>query len=463
MRVILIRPDNRGNINTRLPESLNRRQGVLPPLGIAYIAGVLEKVGHQVKILDVIASSLTADQLRREMDDFKPELAGITTITSTLFGALETAEIAKEKGVITVLGGPQLSAYPEETLSYPFVDYGINGEGEFVMPELIAALQKNTSLDKIAGLVYKKDGQVYVNSAAIVTDIDSLPLPAYHLLPMAKYDSIIGAYPVSTMISSRGCPYACHFCFKQPADLQCRFRSPKHIVDEMQYLAGKYQVKEIMFYDDVITFRRAHITGICEEILSRGLKVNWEAPSRVDNVDGPLLKLMHKAGCVRLRYGVESADQATLELMNKRINLAQAKEVFSWTKKSGIETFAYFMLGYIHETPKTIEKTIAFALELNPDWVMFTMVIPYPGTPLYTLALKEGLLKNDYWRDFTLGKKTGRIPYFIPDVAAWTKKAYRRFYFRPGFIIKQLSRLRTFQDWHKCLQGARGILSMAVN
>jgi radical SAM superfamily enzyme YgiQ (UPF0313 family) len=464
MRIALIRCRDKGNINTRLPESLNMVRGELPPLGLAYIASVLENSGHKVKIFDICASNLTLDEFRQRISEFSPELAGITVMTPALFGALESARIAKEAGAVTVLGGPQLSIYPKETVAYADVDYGISGEGEYAMLELVNVLEKKTLPDTVKGLIYKHNGNIFVNEPAIVEDLDELPLPAYHLLPMKKYNSIIGDYPTSTMISSRGCPYQCHFCFKQPNDDKIRFRSVKKVVAEMDYLVKKFKVKEIMFCDDVLTFSRQHVMDICQEILSQNLKIKWESPARVDNADKELLKLMHRAGCVRLRYGVESADERILELMNKKINLAQVKETFKLTKMSGIETFAYFMIGYAHETVETIKKTISFALELNSDWVMFTMATPYPATPLYELALKEGLLKNDYWRDFTLGnQKNKRIPYLIPDVAAWTKKAYIKFYFRPGFIIKRLMRLRSLQDWQKCLRGIWGILNMEKN
>ena len=461
MRILLIRPHNKGNINTRLPESLNARQGELPPLGISYIASVLENSGHLVRILDICALNLTLSGFLREIDNFAPEVAGITTMTSTLFGALEAAKITKEAGAITVLGGPQLSIYPEETLSYPYVDYGINGEGDFVMPELINALEKKVSPDNIKGLIYKKNNKVYVNEPAIVDDLDSLPFPAYHLLPMKKYNSIIGSYPVSTMISSRGCPYKCHFCFKQPSDNKIRFRSPKNVADEISYLVERFKVREIMFYDDAMTFSRSHVSGICEEILSHNLKIKWETPARVDNIDRPLLELMHKAGCIRLRYGVESGDEDILKLMNKRIGLEKVKEVFKLTKNTGIETFAYFMLGYAHETEDNIKKTINFALELDPDLVMFTMTTPYPKTPLYELTRQEGLIKNDYWREFTLGNRNmQRIPYFLPDVGQWIKRAYISFYFRPKYVIKKINQLRSLDDFTKCLKGIQGILYM---
>lgn len=458
MRVLLIRPHNTENINTRLPQSLNTRQGVLPPLGISYIASTMEKAGHVVKVLDVIALNLTADGLRKHIQQFKPEITGITAMTPTLFGALESAKMAKEAGSITVLGGPQLSIYPKETLSYPYVDYGINGEGEYVMSDIVNALEKNTDPSKIEGLIYKKNKEVYVNDPAIIEDIDSLPFPAYHLLPMGRYNSIIGLYPVSTMISTRGCPYKCNFCFKQPSDKKFRCRSPRNVVDEMEHLVQKYKVREIMFYDDVMTLRRPHIAGICEEILSRNLKVKWETPTRFESIDEKILKLMRKAGCIRLRYGVESGDEKILKLMNKKIDLRRAKETFKMTQDSGIETFAYFMIGYAYETETSIQKTINFALELNPDLAMFTVVTPLPQTPLYDLAKKEGLITTDYWREFTLGNRRGqRIPYFFDEAEDWIRKAYKRFYFRPNYVFKKLNKIRSWDTFKKHLQAFQGI------
>lgn len=461
MRILLIRPLDEGNINTRLPESLNRRQGALPPLGISYIASALEKTGHTVKILDAIALNLVSGEIRRNIEAFSPRIVGITAMTSTVFGALDAAAMAKEFGSITVLGGPQLSIYPDETLSYPYVDYGINGEGELAMVELVSALEKGAPTDSIRGLIYKKNGKVHTNEPAIIEDLDLLRFPAYHLLPMKKYDSIIGLYPVSTMISTRGCPYKCHFCFKQPSDSKFRCRSPKNVVDEMAYLVDRYKIREIMFYDDVITMRRTHVVGICEEMLKRGIRVKWEAPARVDTTDKPLLKLMQKAGCVRLRYGVESGDENILKLMNKKIDLEQAKEVFRLTKAAGIEAFAYFMIGYAHENTETIKRTIDFAIKLDPGLVMFTVVTPYPNTLLYELARKEGLITNDYWREFTLGKVKGqRIPYFVPNADRWVKKAYRSFYIRPYYMLNRVGMIRSWDDFMKCIRAVLGILCM---
>lgn len=460
MRVMLIRPRDIGNINTRLPESLNKRQGVLPPLGISYIAGVLEKEGHEVAILDVIASNLDEDGIRRRVREFKPDVAGVTTMTPTFFGTLESARIAKEEGAVTVVGGPHLAIYPDETLSYryQYIDYGISGEGEYAMLRLVDALDRKADPSGIEGLIYRTGDVVRANPPAIVDDLDSLPFPAYHLLPMMSYDSIIGLYPVSTMVTTRGCPYRCHFCFKQPSDRKFRARSPAGVVDEMEMLAGRYGVREIMFYDDVLTLRRANVVGICEEVLRRSLGVKWEAPARVDNVDGQLLQLMRRAGCVRLRYGIESGDERILDLMDKKIDLRLAGDVFRMTREAGIETFAYFMIGYAHEDESTVRRTIDFAIDLDPDLVMFTVVTPLPQTPLYDLAREEGLISDDYWREFTMGRKPGqRIPYFMRDADRWVRKAYREFYFRPGYFFRRLKGVRSWNSLIKIARAFRGI------
>jgi len=457
MRVLLIRYHDRGNVNTRLPASLNKRQGVLPPLGIAYIAAVLEKAGHEVGIIDAIALNLTKEELTERILEFDPTLVGVTSMTPSFPGGLEAAQIAKECGAIVVIGGPHLALYPQETLSYPCIDYGVIGEGEYTLLELIEALEKKRPLLSIQGLVYKENSKIHINEARIVKDLDKLPFPAFHLLPMKKYSSIIGLTPVTTMISTRGCPYRCHFCVKTPSDKKYRMRSPSNVVEEMEYVVKNWGVREIMFYDDVMTLKRDHIVGICGEILRHGLQVKWETPTRVDHVDKELLQLMHEAGCIRLRYGIESGDPQILELMQKRISLERAKEVFRWTKEANIETFAYFMVGYAQETQETIKRTLSFALELNPDLVMFTAVTPLPATPLYQMAKDGALFQGDYWRDFTLRLRSDRIPYFFPETEKWVKRSYRSFYLRPSYVLRSLGKIRCWNSFKKHLDAVMGI------
>lgn len=449
MKIALIRYHDKNNINTRLPESLNKNQGVLPPLGLAYIASSLEKAGHEVMIIDAPAENLIREEVKNKLTEFAPAVAGVTCMTSTIHGALEACEIAKECGTIVVIGGVHLEVYPKETLSYNFIDYGIMGEGEESMVELIDAIENNKSIENIQGLVYKKNNEIILNQIRIVEKIDNLPFPAYHLLPMEKYNSIISLYPMATMISMRGCPFRCGFCFKRESDKKIRTRNPLKVVDEMQYLVEKFKVKEIMFYDDTFTCDKNHVVQICEEIIRRNLKVKWETPTRVDVIDEPLLVLMKKAGCIRLRYGVESGDADILKLMNKNINVEMVKKAVQMTKKIGIEVFAYFIIGYAKETPQTIRKTINLAKQLNCDLVMFTLATPCPKTPLYSLALEDNTVNSDYWQQFTLGKINYRFPYLVPDAEKWIKTAYREFYFRPSYILKQISKIHSLDAFKK--------------
>ena len=255
-KILLIRYHDSGSINTRLPDTLNEAQGVYPPLGIAYIAANMEKNGFEVKILDVQALNLTSEEARNAIINERAGIVGITTMTPNLPGALEAARFSKESGATVVLGGPQICTYPKESVNYDFVDYAINGEAEKVFVELANAIESGKPVDRIRGLVHKRNGKIYSNGTVIVQDLDSIPMPAWHLLPMKKYKCIITERPFMTMITSRGCPYQCGFCFKSPTDKVTRFHDPKMIVDEIQQCIKKYKIKEVMFYDDTFSLKR---------------------------------------------------------------------------------------------------------------------------------------------------------------------------------------------------------------
>ncbi len=463
MKIVLVRYHDNNNINTRLPESLNKKQGVLPPLGIAYIAGSLERAGHDVTIIDAMAENLTRNEVKEKIKESGAKIVGVTCMTPTIHGALEACEIAKECGTTVIIGGVHLEVYPKETLSYDYIDYGVIGEGEETIVELVEAIEKNKDVSNIKGIAYKKNGEVFINPVRIIEDIDSLPTPARHLLPIKKYNSIIGLYPMTTMMTSRGCPFKCGFCFKSETDKFLRLRDPIKVVDEMEDVIKQYGIKEIMFYDDTFTWNKKHVIDICNEILRRKIKVKWEAPTRVNTIDEELLKLMKKAGCRRLRFGVESGDPEILKLMNKNINVPMVKKAIGLTRKIGIESFAYFIIGYANETPKTIRKTINLAKELDCDLVMFTVATPAPETPLYAMAFEKGLINFDYWKKFTLKEIDSRFPYFVPDAEDWIKKAYREFYFRPKYILRQFFKIRSWDDVKKRWWAFKGILFFSTH
>lgn len=461
MRVQLIRYHDVGNVNTRLAQSLNKRQGVLPPLGIAYIAAALEKAGHAVDIIDAIALELEKEDVRKRIRDFAPDVVGVTAMTPTIRGALEAAQLARDEGALTVIGGVHMSIFPRETMQYPQVDFGIIGEGEHSMVELCDALESDGTFASIPGVCYKKpDGDIVTGLPRIVDDVTSLPWPSYHLLPMERYSSIIGLSPVTTMMGSRGCPYKCGFCFKTPSDKKYRTREVSSIVDEIEFVIDRYGVREVMFYDDIMPPKYAE--ALSREIIDRKVEIKWQTPQRVNLVDEKLLELMAEAGCHILRYGVEQGDPDMMQYVEKKTHLPQVKSAFEWAKKAGIDTFAYFIIGYINETEKTMRSTIDLAKELDPRYVMFTKAVPLPNTPLMYEAVKQGFVDKDYWARFTMGEELPPIPPLVPDADRWVKRAYREFYLRPQKIVNQALTIRSLGDLKKNIDGFIGVMDFKM-
>ncbi len=462
MKVTLIRYHDLDNTSTRLAKSLNDRQGVLPPLGLAYIASALEEAGHEVDLIDAIALCLSREEVSKRIEQFDPELVGITAMTPTFHGALEAARIAKTHNRKTLIGGVHMSIYAEETLSYQEVDFGIVGEGEETIVELCSALNEGQDYSSIEGLCYKRDDDsIKVGRARIVQDITKLPMPSYHLLPMEKYSSIIGMKPVSTMMGSRGCPYKCGFCFKTPSDKKYRTRSAENIVDEIEYLIKNYKVREVMFYDDIMP--KAYARGLSNEIIKRNIKINWQTPQRVNLVNPELLKLMAKAGCHILRFGVEQGDPDMMRLVEKKTTIDQVRLSFQAANDAGIKTFAYFIIGYTGETERTMQATIDLAKDLNPTYVMFTKAVPLPQTPLMIQSISKGLVDPEYWRNYTLGIRQAPMPNLVPNAEKWVAHAYRSFYLRPLVIIQRLLSIRTYHDIKRHIDAFIGIVGFKMN
>lgn len=460
MRILLVNPHDVPHVNDRSAKSITESRGLVPPLGIAYIAAVLEKEGYPVKIIDCKALGLSSEGTKQLLLKEKADIVGVTAMTPTIHGVLETARHAKEAGSLTIIGGAHIMALPNETMSYDFVDFGINGEGEYVMLNLVKALESKKDYSDIEGLIYKdkKTGKAVINKPAIVKNLDELPFPARHLLPNHKYSCVIARRAIQPVLTSRGCPYQCGFCSKLPSDTLCRQRDPKLVVDEIEECIRRFGAEEIMITDDTFTLKRDHAVAVCNEMISRGLKIPWQTPTRVNHVDLELLKLMKKAGCRIIRYGVESGNDEVLKTMRKGITKDQVRKAFRWTKEAGIDTFAFFIIGYIGETPETITETINFAKELDPTWVMFLLATPFPQTNLFDLASGQGLVDPNYWAEYTLGKRNDRIPYLVPEADKWMAKAYRSYYIRPKFVIKALKKMRSADTIKKYITGAKGIV-----
>ncbi|MFQ5464365.1 MAG: B12-binding domain-containing radical SAM protein [Thermodesulfobacteriota bacterium] len=467
MKVLLVNPPYEGNINTWTPESTNRAIGAQPPMGLAYVAAMLEKRGVEVSILDANAMGLDAEGIRSRVARAAPDVVGVTAMTLIAANVLATCRIAKEaSGAVTVVGGPHVSIFAPETLSSPYVDYAIDGDGEYSFPDLVAAIGAKAparEIEGIEGIVYRKDGGIGKNGVAIARDLNALPFPAVHLLPGELYSLANARSPFGSIVTSRGCPYKCCFCIRSHIDDYIRFRDPVNVVDEIEFLMNEYGVKEINIRNDTVTVKKTHITGICDEILRRGLNISWQGPTRIDCVDRDLLLLMRRAGCHTLRYGIESGNQQVLDRMGKQITLGRIRDTVRWTKEAGIEVMAYFMVGYIDETPETMTDTIRFARELNPDGAIFSIGTPLPNTELFRVAVARGLIEKDYWKEFVTGRRYDRAPYLVPDAEKWARRALWSFYFRPGYIAKRLKKIDSWDAFRKHARGAYSFLRFKMN
>jgi len=460
MNVLLVRAKPTRLINTRLPKSLREEVGCVMPLGLASIAAYLRGKGIPVGIIDADAEDLSIMQLKERMLGARPGIVGITTMTPTIHDDLKVARIAKEIGAKVVVGGPHINAMPIETMQFFPIDFGVLGEGEYPMFKLIEALSNNLPIDHIPGLIFKNNlGEIIEKTPYIHEDLDELPIPARDLLLYDRYSSIITKKRFTTMAIGRGCPFNCGFCFKQPSDQKIRYRTPKLVVDEIEEVVHKYDTKEINFTSDTLTFNKNFIQDFCQELIERKVKVSWIAPTRVDCVTPGLLKLMKRAGCRSLRFGVESGSAKILECMGKYIDKKETLQAFNWARQERIETFAYLIIGYLNETEATIRETLDFVRKIKPDLIMYNIATPLPSTRLFEQAVGAGLVDAGYWEKFLLDENCPRVPYLFKDAEKWIGLAYREFYFSSGFILRKILEIRrdNLQNYWKAFRGIIGL------
>lgn len=430
-----------------LPPSTSAIKEILgitsPPLGLAYIASFLEKEGNDVKIIDSLAENFDLHRIDREIGRWNPDMVGVTSTTPNFYDALKVAKIAKMHDCRVVMGGPHVTFMDIETLEKtPFVDYIIRGEGEITMHELVKSLEKGIEPKRVTGLTYKSKGIIKRNPPKTpIKNLDSLPMPAYHLLPMEKYVSEGLRY--ATVISSRGCPFGCVFCSSSRiCGKRWRARSTEKVVEEVQLLRDKYKVQSIEFVDDNFTLNRKRVKDICEEFVRRGIDVFWVCGSRVDSVNSELLSNLSKANCLLIYLGVESGSQRILDYMMKGVTLSQSERTVKLAKRYGLEVAASFILGMPDETVSEIEDTIKFAIKLNPEFAQFTIATPYPGTKLYDYALENNLLITRDWSKYDTLTPVMRTVIGVKRLVKLFRKAYFKFYGRIGYVVLQIRKRR---------------------
>ena len=382
---------------------------IAPPLGIAYMAGVLQENNIDVEILDASAEDMDFKDVEKELLKRKPDLVALTALTPTIGRALETAQVVKETlpDSIVVMGGYHPTFNFIETLEDENVDIVIRGEGEYIMLNLVQALENQSSLHDVKGIVFedKNSKEIVVNpEAPLIQDLDELPFPALNLLPMKKYRLLDMDTHMTTMITTRGCPMQCSFCSSAAMHgKKIRERSVENIVDEIEYLKTNYDIDTIAFMDDTFTLKKRKVMAICDEILKRNIEIMWGCTSRVDTLDEKLLKKMKEAGCITIFIGVESADQQQLDNMCKNTTIAKIENAFKIAHKLKIRTIASVALGMPGDTKEIMNKTVKFVHKLKPNYAIYSLATPYPGTRFY----KEAFEKK-YWEDLFYKKENGK-------------------------------------------------------
>jgi radical SAM superfamily enzyme YgiQ (UPF0313 family) len=359
-----------------------------------------------------------------------------------------------------------------EVLKNRSVDYVVFGEGEQSFYELVEYLAKGRSsgAERINGTGYKdKSGRLKLNAPRqLIRDLDSIPFPARHLVDMKRYRASPNQYkrlPTTTMIASRGCPYNCKFCdVERLWGRSYRVRSVENVIAEIKLLIRDYGIRDINFWDDLWGLNKAWVRDFCRAIERERIDITWCCECRVNTIDPGTLRMMKKAGCWAIFFGVESLDQDILDAINKNVSVKMIEDALLWTRMAGIEVRANFILALPGETPEKVRRMVDRLCKLNPDYVKFNILTPYPDTVLYE-EIKDGrwgrLESEDY------DKLTGYFATFVPfgyrdsaQVQAVKKYAYRRYYFRLGYILSRMRTVRGPEDIRRFVNGALAIMNL---
>jgi radical SAM superfamily enzyme YgiQ (UPF0313 family) len=457
MKVVLVQPNHR-----RGPEDKGV-WGVTAPMGLCYIAAVLEQHQIDVEIIDANALNLSPKEVISEINKRRPKIIGISMLTPDHNYCVEIAQGLTAQYLV-VAGGPHATAVPDELLNNSF-DIVVRGEGEYTMLDL--ALQKE--LSEIMGISYVLEGKIVHNPDRDPLDPNTLPLPGRHLLLASGVDlpyfSTATRYtPWAEILTSRGCPYDCYYCNKKSLGYKYRPRSPENVVSEIEYLVKKFNVKEFNILDDTFNFDIERAEKICDLIIERKLNIYFRCSNgiRADKVTERLLTKMKAAGCYYLAYGIESGSQDVLDKIPKNLKLENIREAVRLAKKIDIEVTGFFMVGLIGDTTETMNRTIEFAKELNVDIASFAICTPYPGTRLWEMIQKDGkILSKDYSELYHTSGKARFIHPLAPhpeDVESAYVLAHQEFYFRPKYIIKKIFTIHSFSQIKTMMRGLLAIL-----
>ncbi len=493
--VLLVNPPSPdGGIWIRSQHRVGRRSRenmIWPQVSLATLAACLHP-DYSVEVIDAIATRMSWPQFEAALRNKQPKYYLSQVTAPTLTNDMYAIFLAKSNGATTIAFGTHVTPNTLNTMrSFPAVDFILRGEPELTLRELIDALAGKTgqnphmacllqktdpdyspvspemvaagNLSSIKGLAWRSQGHIKINpDRPFIPNLDDLPLPLHHLLPLKDYRMPLIKGPYAFVVSSRGCPAGCKYCIKHVSyNYAVRVRSAENIMAELWSLKA-LGINDVMMYADLFTVNRAHVVDICTAIIDAGINMHWMCNSRVDYVDEELLSLMGQAGCHMISWGIESGSVEVLRRARKGTDPSRAAQALRWSKQAGIKNFGYFIIGLPGETEETINQTISFSKTLPLDFAIFHIAAPYPGTPFFYEVVANGWFRpGTNWEEIDMDRSTALDYGYLTaeDLEYWQKRATREWMMRPSPIFSALKSLNSWAGFKSAVNAGLQTLS----
>ena len=441
------------NPSTRDSKGATSLALTIPPIGLAYLAAAIESRGHSAQIIDANRGGISPGEIAAYVSR-KPDVIGITANILTIKIAVVYAEALKRTypQAQILFGGPQVSVMGQVLLEkYSVVDALVLGEGEATIAELAERVGQQDMYAGVPGVIFRNGSKIINNGPRIlIEDIDLIPRPAYHLLPhLSSYRTRSRAYPVGYLFTSRGCPAACTFCYRN-FGTEWRARSPENVIEEIAFLREEYGIRQLDILDDNFSFDVDRARRILEMIIAKrwDLKINLQIGVRIHSLNRDLLNTMKRAGVFKFGFGIESGDEAMLKRIKKGLDLDRAIEIVRMAKSLSMVTHGYFIIGFPGDSPETMQRTIDFAKRLDPHYASFSICTPLLGTEMYNDIAQHGVFLEDVSGGIDEGLFALKVFFQYGDtkpkqVVQYCERAWKEFYSRPRKIIDVLTTIRS--------------------
>ncbi|MCK4647968.1 radical SAM protein [bacterium] len=443
-----------------------------PPTSLLYVATVLRENGHRVRLLDAGGEKKPIWEVKKEIGDYRVVIISTSTMTFNEDTQV-LAELKEENNrLTTIVFGSHPTFMPRYSLAKHAVDIIVQREPEYIIRDLVAALEKkDDSWKRIRGIGFRENGKVIINPPyPFIENLDELPFPDRGMLPkdIDYFNPVVKRLPYTTAMSSRGCPVECIFCISPFFyGKKVRYRSWKNVIAELELIQNQ-GYREVFFRDETFTFNKERNIRICQEIIKRKIDLTWVCNARVGTVDKEMMKLMKKAGCHMIKFGVESGVQEILNNLKKGIRVEMTRKTFKWAHEVGMETHAHVMLGSPGESKETIEETIKFVKEIAPTTATFGICTPYPGTELFSRVVQrypeiEDGSACDLRRLHTKGFFNETFTYLTKEeLEKSIIRAYRKFYFHPSYLFRSLKRIESKDELKRLILAGTNIFIFSL-